>query len=173
VGAGWQERNMMNRFAKPASDRFGTVALVGPMMLSLAVAGCAHQALQFPPRRQHPSLSRLRRRAPVLRDPPRRYGSVTLSEEYVTTDTADGKPELFSANNQLSTAFGVGYGYAKGSYRGTATRPAYPQGGPGVTNKRITKPVWFSCSINGAEGDDHLTGQAVGWTSKKTAWLVG
>jgi hypothetical protein len=41
-----------------------------------------------------------------------------------------------------------------------------------VTKKPLTKPVWFSCPINGAEGDDNFTGQAVGWTSKKTAWLV-
>lgn len=32
--------------------------------------------------------------------------------------------------------------------------------------------VWFSCAIDGAEGDEDLTGHAVGWTSGETAWLV-
>jgi hypothetical protein len=32
--------------------------------------------------------------------------------------------------------------------------------------------VWFSCRVDGAEGDDEFSGYAVGWTSKKTAWLV-
>jgi hypothetical protein len=41
-----------------------------------------------------------------------------------------------------------------------------------VTKKPLSTDVWFSCIIDGAEGDDNFTGQAVGWTSKKTAWLV-
>ena len=98
--------------------------------------------------------------------------SVTVSGEYVTKDTADGKPELFSANNQLSAMFGLGLGCARGSYRGTAPRPSYSGGGPGVTQKPLSKDVWFSCTIDGAEGDESFTGEAVGWTSKKTAWLV-
>jgi len=36
----------------------------------------------------------------------------------------------------------------------------------------LKKPVWFSCEIDGAEGDDNFTGYAVGWTSKHLAWLV-
>jgi hypothetical protein len=32
--------------------------------------------------------------------------------------------------------------------------------------------MWFSCKIDGAEGDDNFKGHAVGWTSKKAAWLV-
>jgi hypothetical protein len=99
-------------------------------------------------------------------------GSLAVYEEYRTTDTVDGKPEMASANNQLSAAFGLVFACTKGSYRGTAPRPSYPQGGPGVTNKPLTTDVWFSCTIDGAEGQDDFTGQAVGWTSRKTAWLV-
>jgi hypothetical protein len=113
-------------------------------------------------------------------DPPARdaglvfgeYGYVSVSEEYVSRDTPSGKPELYSANNQLSASFGLMYGCAKGSYRGTAPKPSYPHGGPAVTSRPLTRPVWFSCRIDGAEGDDGFSGYAVGWTSKKTAWLV-
>ncbi len=36
-----------------------------------------------------------------------------------------------------------------------------------------SEPVWFSCRMDGAEGNSALTGQAVGWTGgRKTAWLV-
>jgi hypothetical protein len=101
-----------------------------------------------------------------------RVGSVAVYEESETTDTADGKPQLESANNQLSAAFGLVFGCAEDSFRGTAPRPPYPHGGPGVTKKPLSTDVWFSCTIDGAEGDDNFTGQAVGWTSKKTAWLV-
>jgi hypothetical protein len=41
-----------------------------------------------------------------------------------------------------------------------------------VTEKPLTKPVWFSCTVAGAEGDDTFTGAAVGWTSRHAAWLV-
>ncbi len=68
--------------------------------------------------------------------------------------------------------FGLGLGCAKGSYRGTAPRPSYSGGGPAVTRKPLTRNVWFSCTIDGAEGDDSFTGNAVGWTSHQTAWLV-
>ena len=30
--------------------------------------------------------------------------------------------------------------------------------------------MWFSC--DSAQGDDNFKGHAVGWTSKKAAWLV-
>jgi hypothetical protein len=113
-------------------------------------------------------------------DPPARdagvvygtIGSVAVYEEYRTSDTTNGRPALISANNQLSAAFGLSLGCAPGSYRGTAPQPTYPQGGPGVTERRIATDVWFSCIVDGAEGNDHFTGQAVGWTSGKTAWLV-
>jgi hypothetical protein len=99
-------------------------------------------------------------------------GSVSVYEEYEATDSADGKPERESANNLLSAAFGLVFACTKDSYRGTAPRPSYPQGGPAVTKKPLSSDVWFSCTVDGAEGDEQFTGQAVGWTSKKTAWLV-
>jgi hypothetical protein len=99
-------------------------------------------------------------------------GSVAVYEEYRTTDTSDGKPRIESANNRLSAGFGLVFGCTKDSFRGTAPKPSYPQGGPGVTKKPVTTDIWFSCTIDGAEGDDNFTGQALGWTSKKTAWLV-
>jgi len=102
------------------------------------------------------------------------YGEVVsldLSEEYVTYDTASGKPELFHANNLLAAGFGLGLACAKGSYAGTAPQhDDFP--GPEVIEKPLPRPVWFSCRIDGAEGDESYTGQAVGWTSGKTAWLV-
>lgn len=97
--------------------------------------------------------------------------SVDLFEEYVTSDTASGEPEPFSANNLLAAGFGLGHACAENTYRGTLpSHDDFP--GPGVTEKPLTKRVWFSCRIDGAEGDEDFTGQAVGWTSKKTAWLV-
>jgi hypothetical protein len=98
--------------------------------------------------------------------------SVVVSGEQITAERSHGKPEPGSANNSLSAMFGIGLGCVKGSYRGTAPRPAYPAGGPGVTRKPLSRNVWFSCTIDGAEGDDSFTGNAVGWTSHKTAWLV-
>ena len=76
-------------------------------------------------------------------------GSVTVSEEYTTDDTASGKPAVMSA-----------------------PRPMYPHGGPGMSEHPLKRPTWFSCRIDGAEGDEGFSGYAVGWTSKKTAWLV-
>ncbi len=35
-----------------------------------------------------------------------------------------------------------------------------------------TTPAWFSCRIDGAEGAEDFSAQAVGWTSSKTAWLT-
>jgi hypothetical protein len=98
--------------------------------------------------------------------------SVVVSGEHITAERSHRKPEPGSANNSLSAMFGIGLGCAKGTYRGTAPRPAYPGGGPGVTSKPLSRNVWFSCRIDGAEGDDSFTGNAVGWTSHTTAWLV-
>ena len=113
-------------------------------------------------------------------DPPARdagvgygsVGSVAVSEEYATDDTASGKPAVMSASSLLSASFGLMYGCAKGTYHGTAPRPMYPGGGPGMSERPLKRPTWFSCRIDGAEGDDGFSGYAVGWTSKKTAWLV-
>jgi hypothetical protein len=116
----------------------------------------------------------------VGEDPPSRdagitYGKslgISVFEEYVSHDTPSGKPELMSANNLLSAAFGLGLACAKHTYRGTAPRPSYPGGGPGVTTVPLKKAVWFSCKVDGAEGDANFTAYAVGWTSKHLAWLV-
>jgi hypothetical protein len=113
-------------------------------------------------------------------DPPARdaglifgkFGSVSVYEEYVSRDTPSGKPEVFSANNLLSASFGLVYGCAKSTYRGTAPKPSYPHGGPAATRRPLTRSVWFSCRIDGAQGDDQFSGYAVGWTRGKTAWLV-
>ena len=99
-------------------------------------------------------------------------GSVTVSEEYTTDDTASGKPAVMSASSLLSASFGLMYGCAKGTYHGTAPHPMYPHGGPGMSEHPLKRPTWFSCRIDGAEGDESFSGYAVGWTSKKTAWLV-
>ena len=102
----------------------------------------------------------------------RPLGMIMVSGERKTRDTASGKKELLSANNLLAVNFGLGLACAKGSYRGTAPHPTYRGGGPGVTDTPLTKPVWFSCRVDGAEGVETYTGRAVGWTSGKTAWLV-
>jgi hypothetical protein len=99
-------------------------------------------------------------------------GSVTVFEEYATDDTGSGKPGVMSASTLLSASFGLMYGCAKGTYHGTAPRPMYPHGGPGMSEQPLKRPSWFSCRIDGAEGDDSFSGYAVGWPSKKTAWLV-
>jgi hypothetical protein len=102
------------------------------------------------------------------------YGqaSLSVSQEYLTTDLDDtGKEQLFSANNLLAAQFSLGLACAKGSYRGTMPRmKGYP--GPGVTEKPLRRDVWFSCRVDGAEGDENYRAHAVGWTSGKTAWLV-
>lgn len=98
--------------------------------------------------------------------------SVVVAAGDVTGEPPGQKSKETSANNALSAMFGLGLGCAKGSYRGTAPRPSYSGGGPAVTTKPLSKDVWFSCTIDGAEGDDRFTGNAVGWTSHRTAWLV-
>jgi hypothetical protein len=102
------------------------------------------------------------------------YGvaSLSVSQEYLTSDMDDtGKLQLFSANNLLAAHFGLGLACAKGSYHGTMPKmKGYPA--PAVTEKPLTKDVWFSCKVHGAEGDENYRAHAVGWTSKKTAWLV-
>lgn len=43
--------------------------------------------------------------------------------------------------------------------------------GPAVGN-RSPKPVWFSCRIAETQGEQFTDGQALGWTSGKSAWLI-
>ena len=98
--------------------------------------------------------------------------SVRVAEEYVTKDTPSGEPEPLRAAQLLAAGFGLVYACAEGSYEGTAPRPAYPGGGPGPAKGPVTEPVWFSCRVDGAEGEEDFTGSALGWTSGRTAWLV-
>lgn len=97
--------------------------------------------------------------------------SLDISEEYLTKDTPSGKAELLTANDLLAASFLLGLVCDPTTYEGTA--PSHGGGvGPAVTGKKSPQPVWFSCRIAGAEGNDNYTGQALGWTSGKTAWLV-
>lgn len=94
--------------------------------------------------------------------------SLTVSEEYVTTDTADGKPELMTARELLAVTFRLGLACAEDAYRGNALPLD-----PGAARKiPAGEPVWFSCAVDEAEGDEDFAAHAVGWTSGKTAWLV-
>ena len=97
---------------------------------------------------------------------------LTVADEFMTKDTESGEPELFSADDQLAASFGLVFACAKKSYRGTI-KPLPGGYGPGYgSSKKSSEPRWFSCKIEGAEGDDNFKGHAVGWTSKKAAWLV-
>jgi len=102
------------------------------------------------------------------------YGDVvglTVFDQYMTSDTESGEPELFGAGEILAASFGLVFGCAKKSYRGTI-KP-HEGGGPGFDSwKKSSKPMWFSCEIDVAEGHDNFKRHAVGWTSKKAAWLV-
>jgi hypothetical protein len=98
--------------------------------------------------------------------------SISVRDEYVSSDTESGEPELFTADQLLAASFGLVYGCEKKSYRGTI-QPLEGGFAPGFgSSPRSSKPRWFSCRIDGAEGDDNFKGHAVGWTSKKAAWLV-
>ena len=72
----------------------------------------------------------------------------------------------------LPAMFGLMYGCAEGSYAGTAPGPAEPGGGPDIAAASPPGPVWFSCTVDGAEGDEDFAGHALGWTSGATSWLV-
>ena len=103
------------------------------------------------------------------------YGDMaglTVAEEYTTNDTESGEPELLTADALLAARFGLVFGCAKNSYQGTI-KPNDGGYGPGFGSpQKSWKPMWFSCQIDVAEGDDNFKGYAVGWTSKKAAWLV-
>jgi hypothetical protein len=95
--------------------------------------------------------------------------SLSIFEEFTTTDTEDGEPATMSADNLLAANFLLVMSCAEGSYQGTA-RPAEGGMGPSVSKKPVKGSVWFSCPVEGAEGDDDFTAHVVGWTSGKTAW---
>jgi hypothetical protein len=91
--------------------------------------------------------------------------SLSVTDGYIATDTASGKPELAGARDLLAASFGLRFSCLKASYRGTIKAG---KGGIGpATAKESPRGVWFSCVIDGAEGDENFTGQAVGWISRK------
>lgn len=97
---------------------------------------------------------------------------LTVAQEYRADLDGSGTLRRFSANNLLAAEFGLVYACAKDTYAGTAPHDADSPIGPDVTAKPVKRAIWFSCTIDAAEGDDDYTGHAVGWTSKRTAWLV-
>lgn len=94
--------------------------------------------------------------------------TVTVSEEYTTEDTADGSEEPMTARDLLAAGFLIGLACDEDQYRGNAL----PLGENGYPRVAAGEPVWFSCPVDGAEGDEDFTAHAAGWTSGKTAWLV-
>jgi hypothetical protein len=68
--------------------------------------------------------------------------------------------------------FGLVYACDMDTYAGSLPPAAdYPV--PGNLGGDAALPVWFACSVDGAEGDEAFTGEAVGWTSATdVAWLV-
>ena len=66
---------------------------------------------------------------------------LTVAEEFMTTDTESGEPELFSADALLAANFGLVFACAKKSYRGTikSTELGY---GPGFgSSKKSSQPM--------------------------------
>ncbi len=93
----------------------------------------------------------------------------------VSDDTVSGQsgtpPEVVGAQGKLAAMFGLGYACDPETYEGTIERsPEFPV--PGYAQVDAGTPAWFSCRIDGAEGAEDFSAQAVGWTSSKTAWLV-
>jgi hypothetical protein len=75
----------------------------------------------------------------------------------------------------LSFMFGMGFACKKGTYLGTAPQSRYG-GGPDFDQPRSLKPSagvwWFSCAIDGVEGDPESTGYALGWVSGDLGYLT-
>ena len=81
-------------------------------------------------------------------------------------------PEMVGAQASLAAMFGLMYACDMDTYEGTIERMPGGYPGPGMAAVDATSPAWFSCRIDGAEGAEDFTAQAVGWTSSKTAWLA-
>lgn len=93
----------------------------------------------------------------------------------VSDDTISGEPgnppQVIGPQGKLAALFGVGYICDPDTYEGTIkVHPEFPV--PGYAKVDATTPAWFSCRIDGAEGAEDFSAQAVGWTSAKTAWLA-
>ncbi len=106
------------------------------------------------------------------------YAGVSYGERMsvlVSDDTFAGEPgappEVVGAQGKLAAMFGLGYTCDPDTYEGTIERhPEFPV--PGYAQVDATTTAWFSCRIDGAEGAEDFSAQAVGWTSSKTAWLA-
>ena len=81
-------------------------------------------------------------------------------------------PEMVGAQASLAAMFGLMYACDMDTYEGTIERMPGGYPGPGMAAVDATTPAWFSCRIDGAEGAEDFTAQAVGWTSSETAWLA-
>ena len=83
--------------------------------------------------------------------------------------------ELKEPTGVLAVMFGLGLACKEGTYAGTAP-PSRWGGGPDIDRKHAYDPDkgawWFSCTIDGAEGDPQHTGHAVGWVSGDLGWLT-
>ncbi len=75
------------------------------------------------------------------------------------------------AQANLAATFGVMYICDPDTYEGTI-KPHPDSPVPGFAKVDATTTAWFSCRIDGAEGAEDFSAQAVGWTSSKTAWLA-
>ena len=106
------------------------------------------------------------------------YAGVFYGQELsvlVSDDTFAGGPgnprQVVGAQGKLAAMFGLGYTCDPDTYEGTIElSPEFPV--PGQSEVDATTPAWFSCRIDGAEGAEDFSAQAVGWTSAKTAWLT-
>lgn len=107
--------------------------------------------------------------------------SVIVSDDVITGDAVDASGEqadgavpprtVVGAQRKLGVLFGLGYGCAPDSYAGNVAAEAL-FGRPELEQDRTSEQVWFSCDVDGAEGDEDFSARAVGWTSSRTAWLV-
>jgi hypothetical protein len=107
--------------------------------------------------------------------------SLSVYQEYITKDTPSGKPEVLTANDLLAATFGLGAVCVPSTYQGTAPSQSYDEktgavrrgGGMGPAGgNRSKNTVWFSCRIAETADEQVAGGQALGWTSGKTAWLI-
>jgi hypothetical protein len=107
--------------------------------------------------------------------------SVLVSDDAITGDAVadSGQPDddggtpprvVIGAQRKLGVLFGLAYGCVPDSYAGNV--PAQSLFGRPEDGQAASEPVWFSCDVNGAEGDETFTAKAVGWTSSRTSWLV-
>jgi hypothetical protein len=96
--------------------------------------------------------------------------SLLVSDDAVAGE-AGTPPQVTGAQGKLAAMFGLGYVCDPDTYEGTIeAHPEFPV--PGYSEVDDTTAAWFSCRIDGAEGAEDFSAQAVGWTSTKTAWLA-